>query len=374
MATGRVPTTANSPLTAKGDLFGYSTTQARVAVGNDGETLVADSSTSTGLRYQGNFAAGKNTVINGAFQVWQRGTSIAVGAAQPYTADRWVGWRNALATGLTISRQTSDNDGSQYVCRVQRDSGNTSTQTIFFGYANETANVEPLQGQFVTVSFYARKGANFSDTTNSFLTAILLTGTSADTSITGLGTSVGSLNAVLTTSWQRFSFTTSAAIASTVLSMGVRFSYVPSGTAGAADFAEIDRVQIEAGSVATAFQTATGTIQGELAACQRYYFRNTVPTATDIGYALGRSTTQADIVLPLPVTMRTNPTAIEYGGGTFNLTDPGVGSTNLTGFTFVHASYQTARFRGDAASGLTQAKVYEIGAPTNGYIGFSAEL
>ena len=51
MATGRVPTTANSPLTAKGDLFGYSTTQARVAVGSDGDTLVADSAASTGLRW-----------------------------------------------------------------------------------------------------------------------------------------------------------------------------------------------------------------------------------------------------------------------------------------------------------------------------------
>ncbi len=51
MATGRVPTTANSPLTAKGDLFTYSTTQARLAVGNDGDTLLADSSTTTGLRY-----------------------------------------------------------------------------------------------------------------------------------------------------------------------------------------------------------------------------------------------------------------------------------------------------------------------------------
>jgi hypothetical protein len=39
MATGRVPTTANSPLTAKGDLFTFSTTQARLAVGNDGEQI-----------------------------------------------------------------------------------------------------------------------------------------------------------------------------------------------------------------------------------------------------------------------------------------------------------------------------------------------
>jgi hypothetical protein len=51
MATGRVPTTANSPLTAKGDLFGYSTAPARLAVGNDGEQIVADSSAATGLKW-----------------------------------------------------------------------------------------------------------------------------------------------------------------------------------------------------------------------------------------------------------------------------------------------------------------------------------
>ena len=60
MATGRIPTTANSPLTAKGDLFTFSTGSAKLAVGNNGETLVADSSTSTGLRYKEDYAAGKN--------------------------------------------------------------------------------------------------------------------------------------------------------------------------------------------------------------------------------------------------------------------------------------------------------------------------
>jgi hypothetical protein len=51
MATGRVPTTANSPLTAKGDLFGYSTAPARLPVGSDAQILVADSSTATGLKW-----------------------------------------------------------------------------------------------------------------------------------------------------------------------------------------------------------------------------------------------------------------------------------------------------------------------------------
>jgi hypothetical protein len=70
MATGRVPTTANSPLTAKGDLFGYSTTQARVAVGNNGETLVADSSTATGLKWAAPASGGmtliSTTTLSGA--------------------------------------------------------------------------------------------------------------------------------------------------------------------------------------------------------------------------------------------------------------------------------------------------------------------
>jgi len=75
MASGRIPSTANSPITAKGDLFTFSTAPARLAVGNNGESLVADSAATTGLRYQPTQAAGKNGVINGGFDNWQRGTS-----------------------------------------------------------------------------------------------------------------------------------------------------------------------------------------------------------------------------------------------------------------------------------------------------------
>ena len=52
MSAGRIPTTANSPLTTKGDLFGYSTAPARLAVGSDGQRLIASSSSSTGLAWQ----------------------------------------------------------------------------------------------------------------------------------------------------------------------------------------------------------------------------------------------------------------------------------------------------------------------------------
>ena len=52
MSAGRIPTTANSPLTVKGDLFTFSTGSAKLAVGADDTALVADSAQATGLAYK----------------------------------------------------------------------------------------------------------------------------------------------------------------------------------------------------------------------------------------------------------------------------------------------------------------------------------
>lgn len=44
----------SSPLTTKGDLYTFSTTDARLPVGNDGDTLIPDSSEATGLKWVAN--------------------------------------------------------------------------------------------------------------------------------------------------------------------------------------------------------------------------------------------------------------------------------------------------------------------------------
>jgi hypothetical protein len=266
----------NSIVNAKGDLIGASANDvpAILSVGSNGETLVADSSTSTGLRYQGSMAAGRNFANNGGFDIWQRGTSIAaIANDQAYTADRWKELNNA---GLsTYSRQATGDTTNlpfvQYCMRVQRNSGQTATGVIYLTQSLESVNSIPLAGRTVTFSFYARAGSNYSATSN-ILSVTVNSGTGTDQNInqgfTG-SASVVSQNATLTTSWQRFTYTGS--VASTATQLGYFFSYTPTGTASTNDYFEVTGVQLELGSVATTFMRQGGTIQGELSACMRYF-------------------------------------------------------------------------------------------------------
>jgi hypothetical protein len=318
MATGRIPTTANSPLTAKGDLFTFSTGSAKLAVGSNGDTLVADSSATTGLRYQASRSAGKNAVINGGIDIWQRGTSLAISnGVTTYLADRWAAYRGA--TGATVSRQTTSDTTNlpiiQYCARVQRDNANASTSGISYFNIFESVNSIPYAGQTVTFSFYARAGANYSQT-SSGLTVVLKTGTGTDQNIYSGFT--GAVNAVLqtatlTTTWQRFTYT--ATLASSITQIAAGFEFAPVGTAGAADYFEVTGAQLELGSVATTFSRAQGTIQGELAACQRYYERR---LAGGANYSLGinglsmtTSAGSAQVMFAAP--KRTNP-SVAFGG------------------------------------------------------------
>ena len=373
--TGSAWVTAGSSVTTKGDLQTFDTAPTRLPVGSDGQTLVADSSTSTGLRYTAGTVQ-SNPVLNSAMQIWQRGTSITYNASVGYFADRWYGYSVPAAT---FSRQATNDTTNlpfiQYCMRIQRNSGSTNTGLIQISQSLETVNSIPYAGKTVTFSYYARAGANYSAASNG-LSGNIGYGTGTDQNIqsgyTGV-TNAGNTS-TLTTTWQRFTYTTT--ISATATELGLFFGFTPTGTAGANDYFELTGVQIDIGSVALPFRTYAGTIQNELAACQRYYFRaNSSNSYGWIGSGIGYSTTTAAISTVLPSQMRVPPTAVEFS--TLALND---GTNNTTVTTCTIDTNQTANNTAicniSAASGIVQYRPYYIrmNASASAYIGFTAEL
>jgi hypothetical protein len=302
----------NSIVDAKGDLIAATAndTPARLAVGSNGETLVADSSTSTGLRYQP--VNNGNPVINGAFDIAQRGTSVSVPAStNTATLDRFqlnVGANGASTVSQQATADTTNLPNIRYCARVQRNSGQTGTTEMFFATSMETSQSIAYAGQAVTVSFYARKGADYSSA-SSALKVTLRSGTGTDQNVygyTGGASPINGSTKTLTTTWQRFEAT--GTVAATATELAVYFHNTPVGTAGANDYYEVTGVQLELGSIATTFKRAGGTISGELAACQRYLPAISGATNSILGFAY--STTGSQIFIKLPTTARVAPTGI----------------------------------------------------------------
>jgi hypothetical protein len=370
-------TGVESIVDAKGDLLvgTADNTVDNLSPGTNGQVLTANSATATGLQWTTPASTG-NVLMNGGFDIWQRGTSPTWISNNTFNIgpDRWYAISPA---GRTHSRVDSGLAGFQYAVRYQRTAGNTDTLDINAGQVLETIHSIPLAGKAVTLSFYARKGANYS--AGNLLGAVV-SGAGIDQNYVFPGFSgaaiVASGSLALTTDWQRF--TTTGTVSSSATQLVVRIETGPfSGTAGANDWFEITGVQLEAGTVATPFRRNAPSIQAELAACQRYYYRNTPGTSYgrfSVGYA--ESTTRVRSYFQFPVTMRSVVSSIEYGG-TLMLEDFPGGVKNISNILLNSggSGKQGASVLIDSSS-LTQFRPYDLLSNNNSasFIGFSAEL
>jgi hypothetical protein len=364
----------NSIVDAKGDLISATAndTPARLAVGANGETLVADSSTSTGLRYQPTQAAGKNIIINGGFDIWQRGTSSA--GTGYVTADRW----NFDSANATKSQQTTGApSGSRYILRnaFTSASGAYSTAIQYI----ETAQVAQVWGQTITVSVKLRRSSGMASNLSFFMqkNATADAGppnggwtTVSTTTVTNASMPTGTG----VTDW--FTATITTTIPNDGTANSIRVLVATSTEPGNSSYWEMAQCQLEIGSVATQFTRAGGTIQGELAACQRYYYRQTSSSYTAFGSGNAGSTTLVKAFCQLPVSMRVKPSAVDFS--TLALYD---NATIVTGVTTLAidanlSSPNVVNVDVTGATGLTQYRNYWLvaNASTSGYVGFSAEL
>jgi hypothetical protein len=319
-----------------------------------------------------------NAVFNSSFDVWQRGTSFT-GVSPYYGPDRWFTVRVGGVAGSTYSRQSSGLTGFNYALRAQRDSGNNATNALQVGQSLETADSLRFAGKTVTFSFWARKGADYSGA-SSQLNYRINTGTGTDqqywnTGYTGSATAL-SENATLTTSWQRFSASGTVSSSATEIAFGFAFS--PVGTAGANDWFEITGVQLEEGSVATNYQRMSGTLQGEIDLCKRYYQFLERDNVTFIGHSY--NSTEVWTAVYFEKAMRVAPTVLLGTAGTSAnrmsfLKADGTAATTVGTHTVGFERTTGFRLYGSGYAGLTSASISPLWA--NGLVTIytaSAEL
>ena len=375
-----VADTTNYAIAAKGDLLAGTaadTVQA-VTVGSNGSTLIANSTATPGVTWSG-AQVGKNLLINGDLNVNQRAFSAAVmSTSVQWVADRFFTKRSAGTSGGTASLEsTGGPTGIPKYGRFIRTISTSATDTYYFGQTVETLNATQLQGQTVTFSFYARKGAGYTATSDA-LQVRVYTGTGTDetgigSAYTGTATPISG-NATLTTSWQRFSFT--AAISSTATQLQALVQYVPVGTSGGSDYFDATGFQLEVGSVATPFAlTGGGQYQVESNLCRRYYERWTTGALSRIGNGFAVSGTATRITIYFKVTKRTAPTIADNLNT--EIVRSSVNTSNvLSSYSVAAVGVDSITITGNATSAsFTTGEFVELrGTSSGSYQGWDAEI
>lgn len=337
---------------------------------------------------KGSAAQTRNYALNGCFDINQRGfTSITQSSGGTYGFDRWhknfnrgtVTWTpQTFALGELQTNYVELKNYSQVAV-----SGQTETDSLAI-LGTDIEDVRTLAGQTVTLSFYAKAA------TGSPKISVELNqqwGTGGTPTASEVNNNLGTVT--LTNSWARYSVTgTLASIAGKIigtnndsflriymwLSAGSSFNSRANSIGVQNNTFSIAGVQLEPGTVATPLMRTNPTIQGELAACQRYYYRmsgNAYNVFTEFSGAFNSTTLYVPI--NLKTTMRAAPTAIDYSTG-LKCTDL-VNYTDITLLIIDVANPERCVLRASVSSGLTQYRPTAIGSggSTFQYLGISAE-
>jgi hypothetical protein len=288
----------------------------------------------------------KNRIINGDFQIWQRGTTFTFGASQfGYTADRVLS-SNGSDGQFTVSKSVLNNKPA---FRVTVDTPPTdltlSNYWNFIEYRFEGQHLYDLasQGKDITISFwfnsnvtgeYAVALRNTTDITvnqQSYVTSFTYTTANIPQKVEITVPLNASWNPAIQNDHNRgftlnIAFLNQGDMITTSKDTWVDGKYGTTSTAvnwasTAGNFIEIAELQLEEGSVATDFEYVPYDIQ--LYRCQRYYEKN-ANSMWFLSYVA--SSVQGDnITFQFKVPKRTTPTITlaeigsKLGDGTITL-------------------------------------------------------
>jgi len=313
--------------------------------------------------------ANRNLLINGNFSINQRGgvnTSI-----NTYALDRWRSYGGPL--GFTISQQNNASNGSlsssRNAIRVARNSGNSQTSNTGIAQGVETLSCQGIAGTQMTLSFFARKGADFS---SNVLKYIIFFGQGTDDNPVGMTSQTNSSsNATLATTFTKY--TKTVTVPANTSQITVAFAFDPTGTAGSNDWFEIAECQLERGSVATSFEHKSHG--QELLLCQRYFWKFGGVANAWIYSGIMASSSNPRMLARFPVAMRAAPTI------TFNdlVVDAEVAGS-VEAISSIADTYLDSVYGGrislnsSSSSVGTGASVNLYPSSTSGYIQGDAEL
>ncbi len=235
----------------------------------------------------------KNLLINGGFDVWQRGTSISTNTG--YTSDRWVYSAGGATHSIDRVVNTNSNSISKYAMRATGAPGGSSNFPL--QYRAESDIGIKLSNRYFTLSFYIKNKLSSVLTTSIKIDSFdvedvfsPLTNV-ADVPIQDIPVSNDFVKVTLTLD------------GTTLNNIKNGFRFYLAGIPlmdNVLEYLEFSDVQLELGSTATEFEVKP--YQEELRLCQRYY--RTYTTGV-IGSVI--SATQVFLGEAFESTMRTAP-------------------------------------------------------------------
>lgn len=199
-----------------------------------------------------------SSLINGDFQIWQRGTGFTINtASNTYTTDRWYATLGQITSGnLVIAKNTAQKENDTNCCVEINCASLVTTGSVILSQLLEDTEVIKLRGKKVTFSIYLKVLSG-----NANCKMQIQDGTNINTyPSTNPTVDEGTFN--VTTTWQRFTLTHT--VQANANSLVVRI-FMPSAYTGVL---YVSRAKLEIGDITPFVPRLLGE---ELALCQRYF-------------------------------------------------------------------------------------------------------